>query len=276
MKEDNRVMKEYKRTQEIFDLLAKIRDGNKEALQEAKRLADKFFLLNREYNLCLLVFEYHEIVGVQKCFTFKGGISFSFFIPESFSLKEVTFDGEIYLFFAEDDRVITATSKQLEGTWEELPFAGIPKELRVTVKHIERAFLNIEKNNCSDYQDEYFGLIEWTSQSYYSIHEYEKEGYNFSIIVKTQGLERLKKSLLLLRKAINTIELLDKMARKELKKEFTPTDEELDAVSLGLIEFYEDGEFDLYYNLPEEEALEYVKVCFSKESNLLLATAGNY
>jgi len=264
------------RAKDIFLLLARIREGDAQALQEAEQIADKFFLLNNENNLCLLVFAHPEVPKVQKCYTFRGGLSTSFFIPESFELKDVKLEGEIYSFFSKNGTVISAILSQLDSTWNQLPFAGHKEELRVTHGHVERVFLNIGKNNPSEYQDEYLGFIEYQSWGCYMISEYKEGVYNPNIYVQTNDLGKLKSCLPPLKKILSIIENLDKKARKELKKDFNPTEEELAAVSINGIEFYEEGEFDFFYNLPEEEVMEYVRVCFSKESIPIETTFGNY
>ncbi|MNY51206.1 hypothetical protein D3C86_1867750 [compost metagenome] len=52
--------------------------------------------------------------------------------------------------------------------------------------------------------------------------------------------------------------------------------EELEMINLDGLDYYKQGEFDLTYYLPEDSAVEYVRVCYTKDNLPVEATFGNF
>ncbi|MNW19227.1 hypothetical protein D3C71_2191270 [compost metagenome] len=52
--------------------------------------------------------------------------------------------------------------------------------------------------------------------------------------------------------------------------------EELEMINLDCLDYYKQGEFDLSYYLAEDAAVEYVRVCYSKDGLPVEATFGNF
>lgn len=261
-------MSDYKRDQYLFELVGKISGGNEAAVQEARSLGVYFFWSNFD---CLLIVA-SDIEGVYKAFTFCNGQSFSFFMPTALSLKEVRFDENVLHFTFLTGVDFYASIAQLCNSWNELPFGGN----RITSQHVETAFLSCNKVHHSDsYTDEMLGVFSY-AYGVYSQDGFSQGGCDFAISAHVADRDRLRALMSSLNGLVSEIAVYDATAKDALLKAFAPTVEELAMLSLGYLDYYEKGEFDLTYALPEGSAMEYVRVCFNDDRTPAETTFGNF
>ena len=254
----------------IFKLMKEVCDGDRQAQQQLRQMANRFFSF-AGFDRYLFTVQC-EIWNVQRCFVATGSRSISFFIPATFELENVQLDGDVYSFLAKDGRTQAATLTQLNRTWDLLPWGGD----RVTAEHVERAFLGCHRENQTDdvacppigifrFEGHCFCALECTSQDRL-----------FSIFVHAGTADDFSRCVAPMLECFNTISTFDELARIEFTKKFGVTEEDLDSIALDQLDIYIDGEFDLTYRLPEEEAVEYVRACFSSNGNLVEVGFGNY
>ncbi|SHE53825.1 hypothetical protein [Pedobacter caeni] len=261
-----------KDTGKIFELLSRIRDEDPDARKEAAAFADQIYYWEEQNSNVLLVFEHCEVDRVQKCFAgYRGGAS-SFYIPSGFKIRNVTLDNRIYTFVAEDGRSVSAGLEEIGRMWDLIPLgAG-----RVNESYIDWAFSNCSrKKDTADYTQQ--GIGEFTfAYGTYTFDEYQSKDHSFSIIVHVDDVKDLHTCLSEIDPVLRRIPELDSTSRKELAAKLSITKEELEMISLDALDYYRYGEFDLTYCLPEDSAVEYVRVCYSKEGLPVEATFGNF
>lgn len=260
-----------KDTAKIFDLLGRISNANPEAGKEAESFADQFYFWEQQAARSLLVFEHCEIDQVQKCFAgYPGGVT-SFYVPGSFKIKEVRLKKERYSFFAEDGRFLTANLEELSTMWDLIPLGGE----RVNEAYISWTFFNcIKEKNTAEYIHP--GIGEFIFVGEYVFDEYQSEEHNFSISVHVDEVDDLRACCLEIDRLLERIPELDKISRRELADKLSMEAEELEMINLDCLDYYKQGEFDLTYYLAEDAALEYVRVCYSKDGLPVEATFGNF
>ena len=132
-----------------------------------------------------------------------------------------------------------------------------------------------------NYVDEKFGDFKFTDWPYgdphYYIENYKTGKYFIGILnVYTNNESGLKKCLKKLKNIFQKIDELDDMARKSFSKELDATEEDLNEIEIDNLYYYENGNFELFYNLPEEELFEYVSVIFDENFLVIDTTASNY
>lgn len=261
-----------KDTTKIFELLRKVNHAEPEARKEAANFAEQFYYWEQQNSNALLVFEHCEVDGVQKCFAgYEGGAS-SFYVPSGFKIKSVTLDKGTYTFVAGDGRVMVANLEELARMWDLIPLGGG----RVNETYIDWAFFNCNREkDTTDYLQQ--GIGEFTfAYGTYTFDEYQSKDHNFSIVVHVDEVSDLRACLSGIDAVLNRIPEFDETSRKELAVKLSITAEEMEMISLDGLDYYKQGEFDLTYCLPEDAALEYVRVCYSKDGLPVEATCGNF
>lgn len=261
-------MSNYRRDQLLLEILGKMRAGDSAATEEIRAYVSDVFFWKQG---CLAIVD-TEIEGVLKCFTYTASQVTSFYLPGAFGVKTVYFSNGKYHFLSVKEITFSASLEQLQSTWQELPFGGN----RLTRHHVERAFEDCNKpHDTHPHHDARLGLFS------YAYGMFTREGgagatTSFATCVHVPDRHRLVASIPLLQGVIDDIDTYDNIARKELAKAFSPTPEELASLHLGMVDFFESGEFDLTYALPEGTAVEYVRVCFSTKGEPVETTAGNF
>lgn len=260
-----------KDTSKIFDLLSRIVSAGSEAGKAAADFADQFYFWEQQGARSLLVFENCEVDGVQKCFAgYPGGAS-SFYVPNSFKIKKVGLNKGIYNFLAKDGRFLSANLEELSTMWDLLPLGGE----RVNESYISWAFFNcIRDKNTTEYIHP--GIGEFIFVGEYVFDDCQLAEHNFSIRVHVDDVGDLRACCLEIDGLLDRIPELDEISRRELADKLSMEAGELEMINLDCLDYYKQGEFDLTYYLPEDAALEYVRVCYSKDGLPVEATFGNF
>lgn len=261
-----------KDTTKIFDLLGRISDADPEAGKEAESFAGQFYFWEQQGASALLIFKECEVDQVQKCFAgYPGGAS-SFYVPAGFKIKSVTLEKGTYTFMAEDGKSVSANLEELGRMWDLIPLGGG----RINESYIDWTFLNCSrKKDTADYTQR--GIGEFTfAYGTYTFDEYQSKDHSFSIIVHVDDVNDLRTCLSEIDFVLNQIAGFDETSRNELAVKLSVTADELEMISLDALDYYKQGEFDLTYCLPEDAALEYVRVCYSKDGLPVEATFGNF
>lgn len=260
-----------KDTTKIFDLLRRISNADPEAGKEAESLTDQFYFWEQQGASSLLVFEHCEVDQVQKCFAgYPGGAS-SFYVPGSFKIKKVNLNKETYSFFAQDGRFLSANLEELSTMWDLIPLGGG----RVNEAYVDWAFFNcIRKKNTTEYIHP--GIGEFIFVGEYAFDDYQSEEHNFSIRVHVDDVDDLRACCFEIDELLDRIPELDRTSRKELSDKLSMGAEELEMINLDCLDYYKKGEFDLTYYLPEDSAVEYVRVCYSNDGLPVETTFGNF
>jgi len=260
-----------KDTTKIFDLLRRISNADPEAGKEAESLTDQFYFWEQQGASSLLVFEHCEVDQVQKCFAgYPGGAS-SFYVPGSFKIKKVNLNKEIYSFFAQDGRFLSANLEELSTMWDLIPLGGE----RVNEAYVDWAFFNcIRKKNTTEYIHP--GIGEFIFVGEYAFDDYQSEEHNFSIRVHVDDVDDLRACCFEIDELLDRIPELDRTSRKKLSDKLSMGAEELEMINLDCLDYYKKGEFDLTYYLPEDSAVQYVRVCYSNDGLPVETTFGNF
>lgn len=260
-------MDDNSRAGAVFKLMQQIREGDAQAQQQLRDMADDYFEFPGGHNYLLTM--PCEVENARKCFVASGK---SFFIPDSFGLKDVQLDGGVYSFFAKDGRVQTATLTQLERIWDPLPWGGD----RVTADHVERAFLNCHREcSVTELICPPIGVFQFDFDYFYA-EECRWQDRRFSVFVHVRLADDFDRCVAPMLERFNAISEFDAAARNGFVKELGATEEDLNAITLDQFDFYIDGEFDITYGLPGEGPIEYVRACFSSDQKLVEVTFGNY
>jgi hypothetical protein len=191
--------------------------------------------------------------------------------PAALKIKKVNLNKEVYSFFAKDGRFLSANLEELSTMWNLIPLGGE----RVNDGYIEWAFFNcIREKNTTEYIHP--GIGEFIFVGEYAFDDYQSEEHAFSIRVHVDDVDDLRACCLDIDGLLDRIPELDRISRRELADKLSMEAEELEMINLDCLDYYKQGEFDLTYYLAEDAAVEYVRVCYSKDGLPVEATFGNF
>lgn len=247
-----------------FSLMRKAVNGDQAALESLRVRPGRLF---KTGDKALLVICPTDIAGVWNgLYISDDGQNGRFWMPQSFDVSEASYQDETLSLRARDGRSIQATPDQLRWMFEELPFGGS----RINAPLVKRVFESCGKpTDTSDHVDDTLGRFIFRERRGY-VRELAP-----TLMVHTRDRRKLDAACAHLVSLMTRIDQLDSIAKEQLRKRFSPTADELDALRLEGVDFFVDGEFDLTYLVPEE-AIEYVRVCFGKDCAPVEATFGNF
>ncbi len=260
-------MNDHSRAHAIFGLMRQLNEGDAQARQQLRTLAeDHFEFPGSPHDLLIISC---QIANARECFIYDGW-GRSFFIPSSFALKDVQRAEGVYTFLAQDGRVLAATLPQLERAWDALPWG------RITAGHVERAFLSCHREcNVAEIDCPPIGAFQ-LEDGCFRLHVSRWQDRRLAVFVHVRLADDFDQCVTPMMERLNRLSEFETMARNEFRKVFGVTEAELNAITLDQFDFYLDGEFDLTYGLPESEAVEYVRAWFSASQELAGVSFGNY
>lgn len=236
-------MNDNQRAEAIFDLMRRVEQGDSAAELQLRQMSERYFDLPGVHHYLLT--SSCDIEDVRRCFLSSGC---SFWIPDSFNLVKVDFEGGVYKFVGQDGRIQTGTRQQLVRIGWNLPWGSN----RVTAKHVERAFQTCHiENDATEIPCPPLGSFKFEFDEF-TCDEYSWKNRIVYISVKASTNDEFRQCVSSLIRITNRLSEFDAAARKEFATVFKFTEEDLQELRLNDLLLYIDGEFDMRYLLPED------------------------
>lgn len=128
------------------------------------------------------------------------------------------------------------------------------------------------------YEIDHLGKMELLSnlQCFCSVEKIETKGYNVTIEIRTTNKDEAKKVHPMVHSVLKELAHYDQIAKEKLKELYNPTEKELAEITVNHLVFNLNNDFELWYNLPEGSAVEYLSITFSEQGIIIGNGGGNY
>jgi len=263
---------------EVFDLVKKINDGDKNIRAFLKKVAiHSIFWADNNY---LIVFDTSYITGAYTVFIYNGlstnKASFKlryFACPPSIDIEKTYYKDGMYYFSLPNKKIVSTNFRQLGLIDHQIPFR------REKILHVENIFQRFENLHPINYRDTYevkgVGMFDFLEEyGFCSSQEIDFPKLSSSISVCTSDLnvfQNCMKNFNIFREKFNKYETV---CRNQLIDIHNLTQEEIQNIRLIEMVLYPEGEFDIRYDGSPD--FDYVGGLFSAGGEFVSNDFGNY